>query len=103
MEGAAGTTSPSSGLLGYCGAGASRPELSKSPYGVKHRLVRSARGALRAAMGSRYAEVVETCLACLDEDNANLGDENGFNDGDGVAVGVRYIEKVIGKLGEIVV
>ena len=100
---AAGQASALSGLLGYGDAGVSASEPFKSPYDVKHRLVRLARGPLKAAMGSRYAEVVETCLTCLDADNADFGDEDEFKDEDGVAVGVRYIEKVIGKLGEIVV
>ncbi|SPO06157.1 uncharacterized protein DNG_08846 [Cephalotrichum gorgonifer] len=88
-----------SGLLGY-DRGA---ELFRSPDDVKLRLLRLARGPLRAAVGTRYAEVVETCLTCLDADNTDFGDEDEFRDEDGVAVGVRYIEKVIGKLEEIVV
>ena len=45
-------------------------------------------------MGTRYAEVVETCLTCLDEGNADFGDEAEFQDRDGILVAVRYIEKV---------
>ncbi len=44
-------------------------------------------------MGSVYAQIVETCLTCLDHD-ADFGDENEFVDEDGVLVGVRFIEKV---------
>ena len=45
-------------------------------------------------MGTKYARIVETCLTCLDEENADFGDEREFQDADGVLVGVRYIEKV---------
>jgi hypothetical protein len=44
-------------------------------------------------MGTSYGRVVETCLTCLDKDNVDFGDEKEFQDDDGVAVGVRYIEK----------
>jgi len=52
-------------------------------------------------MGTKYGRVVETCLTCLDQDNADFGDEKEFQDVDGIAVGARYIEKVVQKLGEI--
>jgi hypothetical protein len=45
-------------------------------------------------MGTRYAEIVETCLTCLDDDNIDFGNEREFVDTDGILVGVRYIEKV---------
>lgn len=77
-------------------------ELFKNSSQVKERLLRVARGRLRRQMGTKYGKVVETCLTCLDEDNADFGDEKEFQDEDGLAVGVRYIEKVVAKLGEIV-
>ncbi|KAH8431089.1 uncharacterized protein LDX57_008750 [Aspergillus melleus] len=64
------------------------------PVLFKDHLVSLARGELRSKMGSRYAEVVETCLTCLDPDNVDFGDANEFQDDDGIQVGVRYIEKV---------
>jgi len=45
-------------------------------------------------MGTKYAGIVETCLTCLDPDNADFGDEREFEDADGIRVGARYIEKV---------
>jgi hypothetical protein len=46
-------------------------------------------------MGTRYAEIVETCLTCLDDDNIDFGNEREFVDADSILVGVRYIEKVL--------
>ncbi|RMZ84445.1 hypothetical protein DV738_g640, partial [Chaetothyriales sp. CBS 135597] len=63
------------------------------PITVSH-LVRLARTLLPRRMGNNYAEVVETCLTCLDKDNADFGNEDEFVDQDGIQVGVRYIEKV---------
>ncbi|KAK0709977.1 hypothetical protein B0T26DRAFT_679316 [Lasiosphaeria miniovina] len=53
---------------------------------------------LPRCMGTRYAEIVETCLTCLDAENADFGDEREFEDQDGILVGVRYIEKVVLRL-----
>ena len=60
----------------------------------KDHLLSLARGELRSRMGSKYSEIVETCLTCLDPGNADFGDEEEFRDEDGIQVGVRYIEKV---------
>ncbi|EHK25102.1 uncharacterized protein TRIVIDRAFT_144969 [Trichoderma virens Gv29-8] len=68
---------------------------------VKDRLLQLARGVLRRKMGIKYSKVVETCLTCLDPNNEDFGDEKEFQDMDGVAEGVRYIEKVVQRLGEI--
>ncbi|GFP60478.1 hypothetical protein TASIC1_0019002400 [Trichoderma asperellum] len=76
-------------------------ELLKSPERVKDRLLQLARGTLRRNMGNKYSKVVETCLTCLDKDNEDFGDDGEFQDEDGVAIGARYIEKVVQKLGEI--
>ncbi|KAK3361701.1 hypothetical protein B0T24DRAFT_691680 [Lasiosphaeria ovina] len=57
-------------------------------------LLKLARERLPRSMGTRYAEIVETCLTCLDAENADFGDEKEFEDQDGILVGVRYIEKV---------
>jgi hypothetical protein len=45
-------------------------------------------------MVTKYAEIAETCLTCLDPENADFGDATEFEDEDGICVGVRYIEKV---------
>ena len=62
---------------------------------VKEYLVPAVQSVLPTRMGTKYAKVVETCLTCLDDGNADFGDEQEFQDADGVLVGVRYIEKVI--------
>lgn len=46
-------------------------------------------------MGSKYAEIVRTCLNCFDPDNKGFGVESELQDEDGIDIGVRYIEKVI--------
>lgn len=61
---------------------------------MKDHLVYLTRTLLPKRMGNNYAEIVETCLTCLDENNSDFGDENEFLDQDGIRVGVRYIEKV---------
>ena len=45
-------------------------------------------------MGDRYAEIVVTCLTCLDKSNTDFGDDSEFEDAEDVLIGVRYIEKV---------
>ncbi|KAK0723647.1 hypothetical protein B0T21DRAFT_372114 [Apiosordaria backusii] len=62
-----------------------------------------ARNELPRYMGTRYAEIVETCLTCLDPDNQDFGDEREFQDEDGIRVGVRYIEKVLLRLNQLCV
>lgn len=63
----------------------------------KDQMVHLARNELPQIMGSKYADIVVTCLTCLDPDNVDFGDEREFQDEDGIGVGVRYIEKVSGK------
>ncbi|CAG8197603.1 unnamed protein product [Penicillium salamii] len=57
-------------------------------------LLALARGELRRRMGTKYSDVVVTCLTCLDPGNVDFGEEEDFEDEDGIEVGVRYIEKV---------
>jgi hypothetical protein len=64
------------------------------PVLAKDLLVSLARAVLPKRMGTKYARIVETCLTCLDEENADFGDEREFQDADGVLVGVRYIQMV---------
>jgi serine/threonine protein kinase len=61
---------------------------------VKDALVGLAREKLPGRMGDKYTEVVINCLTCLDDDNIDFGNESEFQDGDGILIGVRYIEKV---------
>lgn len=72
--------------------------------GIQGELLQIARKRLPAIMGSKYTQIVVMCLCCLDRDNSNeFGQESEFLDEDGILVGVRYIEKVLLRLDEIVV
>jgi hypothetical protein len=77
-------------VLGIALGGA---EFSK-PALIKEYLVALAKRDLPQGMGERYEDIVVNCLTCLDQDNADFGDQSEFEDIDGVLVGVRYIEKV---------
>ena len=50
-------------------------------------------------MGQRYADIVESCLTCLDKTNPDFGNEKEFMDEDGVLVwSIRTLNtKVIDK------
>ncbi|KAL1859506.1 hypothetical protein Daus18300_009651 [Diaporthe australafricana] len=52
-------------------------------------------------MGTKYAEIVRTCLTCLEPDNEDFGDEKELQDEDGISVGVRYIEKILSRLNAL--
>ncbi|KAI0141781.1 hypothetical protein GGR57DRAFT_486627 [Xylariaceae sp. FL1272] len=80
------------------------PDTKMSPavlVGMKDLLVAFARTGLPLSMGTEFAEIVETCLTCLDPDNIDFGDPDAFRDADGVSVGVRYIEKVLLRLNSL--
>jgi hypothetical protein len=64
------------------------------PSLMKEHLVALAKHRLPRSMGEKYEQVVVNCLTCLDDDNADFGNQNEFEDADGVLLGVRYIEKV---------
>ncbi|KAJ4260640.1 hypothetical protein NW762_007384 [Fusarium torreyae] len=65
---------------------------------AKENFVRLARNELREFMGTQYSEIVEICLTCLDPDNS-FGNQREFEDEYGIRVGVRYIEKILHRLG----
>ncbi|KAF8417358.1 hypothetical protein EV426DRAFT_623739 [Tirmania nivea] len=72
--------------------------------GIKEELLQIAKTRLPAIMGPKYTQIVVMCLCCLDKGSSNeFGQESEFLDEDGILVGLRYIEKVITKLEEIVV
>ena len=74
----------------------------QDPTQLKAFLVSLSRSStLRGKMGTKYGKVVETCLTCLDQENVDFGNEEDFTDDDGVTVGVRYIEKVLGALDHV--
>ena len=96
-DGAEGAARPSPAL----GLAEDLAEL-KDPIMLKDHLVELSQSTrVRAKMGTKYSEVVETCLTCLDPDNDNFGDEKAFRDEDGIEVGARYIDKVLGVLNGI--
>jgi hypothetical protein len=68
---------------------------------LKDFLVGLAKEELPRKMGDRYAEVVVTCLTCLDRDG-DFGEEDEGADADGILVGVRFIETIFAQLNEIV-
>ncbi|KAM5377980.1 hypothetical protein ACJZ2D_004726 [Fusarium nematophilum] len=57
---------------------------------AKEQFVKLAKTDLREGMGTKYAEIVETCLTCLDPDNEDFGDQQEFLDEYGIRVGVRF-------------
>ncbi|KAK5988211.1 hypothetical protein PT974_12351 [Cladobotryum mycophilum] len=69
---------------------------------IKDHLVELARSRLPSRMGDKYTSIVVTCLTCLDEGNEDFGDEEEMRDEDGILVGVRFIEKILFKMNEIV-
>lgn len=68
---------------------------------AKKHLVSLAQDELPQCMGSKYTDVIVTCLTCLDPENKDFGDEKEFQDEDGIDVGVRYIEKVLLRLNAL--
>ena len=71
----------------------------KQPAMMKEHLIALAKRDLPKQMGERYGEVVVNCLTCLDQENADFGDQSEFEDSDGILVGVKYIEKVCQPYG----
>lgn len=65
----------------------------KKAFAIKQVLQGLAKDRLSIMMGEIYADIVTSCLTCLDKDNTGFGDESQFEDEDGILVGVRYIEK----------
>lgn len=58
------------------------------------KLISLARDDLRRYMGTKYSEIVITCLTCLHGSNTDFGEELESKDAQGAPIGVRYIEKV---------
>ncbi|PWW80918.1 hypothetical protein C7212DRAFT_289979 [Tuber magnatum] len=67
---------------------------------IKKELTIMACNYLPPRMGTKYAEIVLSCLTCLDKDS-DLGSESDFLDDDGTLVGVRYIQQILSVLEEI--
>jgi hypothetical protein len=56
-------------------------------------LIGLARSVLPQRMGTHYAEIVETCLKCMQPDNEAFGNPK-LQGGDGTVIGARFIDKV---------
>lgn len=68
----------------------------KRPSLVRNALMQITTEHLSGLMGQRYADIVLSCLTCLDPGDSNLfGKEEDLEDGDGIIVGVQFIEKVL--------
>lgn len=70
---------------------------------LKSYLVGLAKTELPSLAGDKYAEIVVTCLTCLDQEDNGFGDESEMVDEDGILVGVRFIEAILLRLNEIAV
>ncbi len=68
----------------------------KRPSLIQEVLLVATQERLPFTVGSKYSNVVVSCLTCLDE-------EAEFRDDDGVIIGVKYIERVLFELRDIVV
>ena len=66
---------------------------SKGAIRIKEVLVSMASRYLPPKMGTKYTDVVVTCLTCLDK-NSEFGTEGEFLEDDGILVGVRFIQQV---------
>lgn len=97
-----GTRMQSSALLELCDEGFAAESAPRLGQDIKEHLVKLARERLPQRMGDLYTAVVVTCLTCLDRGNDDFGDEEHVRDDDGVLIGIRFIEKVVFKLAEIV-
>jgi hypothetical protein len=97
VYGADGVAQPSPSL----GLADDRAELQDPSVMKDHLVALSQSTRLRGKMGTKYSKIVETCLTCLDTDNVDFGDEQAFQDEDGVEVGARYIEKILGMLNGV--
>ncbi|OJD38827.1 het-s domain protein [Diplodia corticola] len=83
-----------------------RADLAAAKWALKKQLVDMARRELPGRMGAIYADVVVACLTCLDSGSETFGDvpeDGGGGDRDGVIVGVRYIERILERMEQIVV
>lgn len=71
----------------------------KGAFDIKRQLTDIALSSLPMSMGARYADLVVSCLTCLDPDETNrFGSQADLQDEDGIIVGIRYIEKVAIRL-----
>ncbi|KAK0663945.1 hypothetical protein QBC41DRAFT_234217 [Cercophora samala] len=70
---------------------------------VKEDLVLMAQQSLPQRMGQLYTEIVVDCLTCLDDGNNWLGSWDETHRQDLVVVGVKFVERILGKVEGITV
>lgn len=94
---------PSSALAGVDVIEQRNP--TRRAYTVKDFLAQLARDELPAKMGVKYTLIVETCLSSWEDDSNKtlFGAKDEFVDQDGILEGVRYSERVLLELENIVV
>lgn len=66
---------------------------------IKQILEKLAEQELPNKMGQKYTDVVLSCLRCLDPVDGSAKTE--FMDQDGLVVGERFVESILGKIQEI--
>ncbi len=71
-------------------------------FRLKDYLVEQAQTRLAPRMGERYARIVLSCLACLDEDSEDFGGVEAEDTSDDAAA-LCFIERVIDALDDIAV
>lgn len=79
--------------------------LKDPSFSSKGHLMNLAKTRLPLCMGDKCAAVIVTCLTCLDTYNEDFtgGEEVNLQDEDGILIGARFIEKVLFRLGEILI
>lgn len=68
---------------------------------IKQDLVEFAKRELPQQMGDLYTDVVVECLTCLDEGNKEWETKRKEENDGGVGVGVRFVERILGRVEEI--
>lgn len=74
-----------------------RASFSNLAFQLKDYLAEQARTRLSPRMGDKYAQIVVSCLTCLDEDNEDFGagvESDGF-------IAIQFIERILNLLHHI--
>ncbi|KAL4916931.1 hypothetical protein BDW62DRAFT_93738 [Aspergillus aurantiobrunneus] len=62
---------------------------------LKSHFTTMAKEELPAKIGEKYTKIVVNCLTCMDSTNEDFGEESEFEDGFGIKIGVKDIEKIL--------
>lgn len=74
---------------------------SPTPLRIKEHLVAVAKKELPPRVGDAYTDIVLACLTCLDPSNVAFGFDEELRDEDGIVIGVRFVENILGRINEI--